>query len=105
MRYRFTKEVLFDVATMLNRTSSFKYSEILACDQRIREFGPAKLFEQSVEAYVKSDSGGDHARSKLHVFLLTVMKDVSACFSLFKSSNIFLMIIDSFAQPSSQFFR
>lgn len=40
IRYRFGKEMLFEVAEKVCNARALKYSEILSLDQRIRDFGP-----------------------------------------------------------------
>ena len=77
MRHRFTKHVLFEVATKLNKADSLKYSEILASDQYIRDFGPSQLFEQAVAAAIRVGGNGENERGKTHMLLLKIMKDIS----------------------------
>ena len=77
MTYRFAKEVLFDVASLLAKAGPIKYSEVLACDRTIREFGPTQVLEDSVNATM----GFKCTESNVHLSFIKVIKDVGELLS------------------------
>ncbi|KAI5115972.1 hypothetical protein M0805_001503 [Coniferiporia weirii] len=49
-RHRFVKEVVTEVIQKLDSVRGLKYSEMLALDQKIRNFGPRELFKRCTTA-------------------------------------------------------
>lgn len=94
MRHKFAKEVLFPISMTLNKGDSLRYSEILACDQTVREFGPSQAFHDSVLAALKYDEVQETSRSRVRAFLSKLMKDLGVFFTLYALSR-------SYSAPSS----
>ncbi|THH08783.1 hypothetical protein EW145_g2474 [Phellinidium pouzarii] len=73
-RHRFVKEVVSDVVQKLNSVQALKYSEMLALDQKIRDFGPRDLYKRFA-GVAKSNFHGFGVMPYLYRYMVIVLTD------------------------------